>query len=180
MATGSEADHPRKRFWMRLLVTAGGLGYAPVAPGTFGALWAIPIFLLCLSFRPSGYLAFWLPLLGFTVFVCVLTVATGRIQEAIFQQKDPKNAVLDEVAGLLATYLLFHRGDLWQVLLWGFLVTRACDILKIPPARQLEHLPGGWGILLDDLVSAIYAAAILHAGAMVCGWLGWSLIFNVS
>jgi len=47
---------------------------------------------------------------------------------------------------------------------WAFPVTRIIDILKVPPARRLEKLPAGWGVLADDLLGSLYAAAVLHAG----------------
>jgi phosphatidylglycerophosphatase A len=57
--------------------------------------------------------------------------------------------------------------------LWAFPVTRIIDILKIPPARRLEHLPRGWGVLADDLLGSIYAALLLHAAS----WL-WPTLYT--
>jgi phosphatidylglycerophosphatase A len=71
--------------------------------------------------------------------------------------------VTDEVAGFLLTVLLFH--DPAQPILttlWAFPVTRIIDILKVPPARRLEHLPRGYGVLADDLLGSVYAAAFLY------------------
>ena len=87
-----------------------------------------------------------------------------RRQAALIPEKDCQVFVTDEVAGFLFTVLLFHDPARPIVTtLWAFPVTRIIDILKIPPARRLEHLPRGWGVLADDLLGSIYAAALLHA-----------------
>ena len=88
---------------------------------------------------------------------------------AYWKDEDPGNFVLDEVAGYLVVPILFRGGDLYQVALWGFLLFRVFDIVKIPPARQIDqNLHGPWGIVLDDLVSGAYAALALYA----LSWLG--------
>ena len=77
--------------------------------------------------------------------------------------------MLDEVAGYLVVPILFRGGELWQVALVGFLLFRIFDIIKIPPARQIDqNMHGSWGIILDDLISGAYAAAALYGLV----WLG--------
>jgi phosphatidylglycerophosphatase A len=79
-----------------------------------------------------------------------------------FGRKDPgSHAVVDEVAGQLVTMLGTGAG--WKGAIIGFLLFRVFDIIKPPPARQLEALPGGWGIMADDIMAALYSCAILHA-----------------
>jgi phosphatidylglycerophosphatase A len=73
--------------------------------------------------------------------------------------------VPDEVAGFLTTVLLWRTDDLLLTIVWAFGLTRVLDILKPPPCRRLERLPGGWGVLADDLCASLYAAAILHVAA---------------
>ena len=86
-----------------------------------------------------------------------------------WKDEDPGNFVLDEVAGYLVVPILFRGGELWQVALWGFLLFRVFDIIKIPPARQIDqNMHGSWGIVLDDIISGIYAALALYALV----WLG--------
>ena len=70
----------------------------------------------------------------------------------------------DEVAGFLMTVLLFRPSSVSVLVtvLWAFPVTRILDMIKPPPARRLEHLPGGWGVLADDLLDSVYAAGLLH------------------
>jgi phosphatidylglycerophosphatase A len=99
---------------------------------------------------------------GNLLFWCVITVAFGRWAEEYYQQKDSQVFCTDEVAGFLFTILLYHdpaRPILTT--LWAFPVVRIIDIIKIPPARALERLPRGWGVLADDLLGSIYAAAVL-------------------
>jgi len=97
-----------------------------------------------------------------------VTVALGTWAETYYARKDSQVFVTDEVAGFLLTVLLFHLPE-QPVLttLWAFPVTRVIDIVKIPPAKRLERLPAGWGVLADDLLGSVYAAGVL--------WLVWWL-----
>jgi phosphatidylglycerophosphatase A len=140
--------------------TAFCLGYAPVAPGTAGALLGVGIFLLiALGAPPAAQV--WL-IAAALVAVCVLTIALTPWAERYWAKKDPGRFVLDEVAGFLMTVLLFRSPNLCLTVLWTFPVTRAFDILKPPPARRLERLPQGWGVLFDDLCTSLYAVGLLH------------------
>ncbi len=155
-----------KRLKERFLVvvaTSFGLGYVPVAPGTFGALPGVAMFLAIMAWTPAE--ATWLHtglIAACLVVVCWATLALSPWAEAYWKKKDPGTFVTDEVAGFLATVVLFRRGDLLGLTLWAFLVTRVFDIIKVPPAKQFERIHGGWGILLDDLMASVYAAAFLH------------------
>ena len=86
----------------------------------------------------------------------------GPWAERYFGRKDPQAFVLDEVAGLLFTLLFFRIPHApLHTLAWAFVFTRVFDIVKLPPAKQLEKLPHGWGVLLDDLASSVYAVLAL-------------------
>jgi phosphatidylglycerophosphatase A len=74
--------------------------------------------------------------------------------------KDPQFVVIDEVAGQLITLIAVPIS--WKSLLLGFILFRGFDIVKPPPVRQLEHLPEGIGIVLDDVGAGIYALAIMQ------------------
>jgi phosphatidylglycerophosphatase A len=74
-----------------------------------------------------------------------------------FAEKDPQYVVIDEVSGQLFTYIFALALGNWKFLLLGFILFRAFDIWKPFPARQAESIPGGWGIMADDWVAAIYA-----------------------
>jgi phosphatidylglycerophosphatase A len=159
---------------LRVFGTSFGLAYIPVARGTFGTLPAVALYALIALTAPRHLQ---MPLLAIALVVSsALTVVLGYWAETYWGRKDPWKMTLDEFAGYILTVLLFHAcfgvplprepRSLWPVGLCAFVTTRAMDIVKPPPARRLERLPGGWGILLDDLMSSVYAAAlvgIIHA-----------------
>jgi phosphatidylglycerophosphatase A len=154
-----------------LVASCFGLGYSPLMPGTCGALLGPAIYIPLALVVPTEPLQ--TVLIGALLLVwCWITVALGGWAEKFYQRKDSQIFVTDEVAGFLLTVLLFHLPS-QPVLttLWAFPITRLIDILKVPPARQLERLPRGWGVLADDLLGSVYAAALLHAiRHFVPGW----------
>jgi len=129
-------------------------------PGTMGSLPAVAIFVLIATVVTPEHQS--VAIAACFAASCVLSVALGRWAERHWQTKDPRPFVLDEVASFFLTVLLFRVPDLLLTVCWAFVATRFFDIVKPPPANRLESLPGGWGILLDDLVASIYAAAVLH------------------
>ena len=160
MAANSQRRSPLIR---PLVASCFGLGYSPIMPGTCGALLGPAIYI------PLGLAVTSEPLLSVGIAAallvwCWITVALGDWAEVYYQRKDSQVFVTDEVAGFLFTVLLFHLpGQPVLTTLWAFPVTRIIDIVKIPPARRLEKLPSGWGVLADDLLGSVYAAAVLHA-----------------
>ncbi|HHI79307.1 MAG TPA: phosphatidylglycerophosphatase A [Planctomycetes bacterium] len=158
--------------WTRLLILSfGGLGLAPIASGTFGTLGGIVLAV------PAVYLPlfpYWVWLFLLSLLCLALGVALGPWAEGFFGLKDPGAIVIDEVAGYLITVMVFALGTGryldWQGHLAAFLLFRAADILKPPPGRTLEGLPGGWGVMLDDMAVAFYSGAALLVGGLL-GWL---------
>lgn len=142
-------------------VTCFGLGSAPFAPGTFGTLGGMALAAMYAFTWPELYLPL---VLASIALVSVGCAAAGRWAERRYGRKDPGAFVADEVAGyLVAAAWLSAPG--WEHLIAAFLVFRLFDITKPPPARRLENLPGGWGIVVDDLVAGVYALlllAVLH------------------
>ena len=141
----------------RWLVTMGGVGYLP-ASGTFASLFTCLILWPIMAWSDPlerNVIAF----VGLLVFSWLnIALAPWAIRE--FGDKDPGKFVLDEAAGICLTVLFLPtRTGLWAglTLATAFLAFRIFDITKPPPARQLESLPEGWGILLDDLAAAVYA-----------------------
>lgn len=139
-----------------LLATVGGLGYAPVAPGTAGSLAGFLIAWATASLvSPRGSMA--LVLLG-----CGLgVVVSGMVAQAL-RDPDPSIVVIDECLGMwLVCALVPQTLHVAWVGVAAFGLFRAFDIVKVPPLKQLERLPGGWGIMLDDLGAAAYTCLVL-------------------
>jgi phosphatidylglycerophosphatase A len=138
-------------------------GFAPVAPGTAGsAVAAVLYFFGCASLGAVG----WLVLLAVAFAVGVRTASVMAAEWG----EDPGPVVIDEGVGFLFTVALLPHGA--GVAIAGFLVFRVLDIFKPPPARQAESLPGGWGIVVDDVVAGIYGNLLLRAGIHGLQW--WS------
>ncbi len=137
------------------IVSAGFLGLSPVAPGTAGTLGGVG--LAWLLARTQHFL-FW------TLLLCLVLYGLGRGLGAWAERraggKDPGFFVLDEVIGYLIT-CLWSRGPSWLALTLAFFLFRFFDIVKPPPARRLERLAGGDGILLDDVVAGLYGLAVM-------------------
>lgn len=163
-----------------LLATWFGLGYLPKAPGTWGSIGAMVLALLMAWANTRNHAAtsaslangnFWttglLPGPGevaITILIAVMGVIVAGRAAHYAQIEDPQWVVIDEVSGQLITYYLFFwvLPLNWKSWLLGFILFRAFDIWKPFPARQLEHLPGGWGIMADDWMAGIYAALVLQ------------------
>ena len=138
------------------LATAGGAGYVPVAPGTAGSAVGVLLYLLTWKWTLTAQLVLLLV-------ISILGVWASHHAARHFGREDPGPVVIDEVAGQLLT-LIFAGGSPMTLVL-GFLLFRALDIVKPWPARRFEDLPGGVGIMADDLMAGFYGRAILMASA---------------
>jgi phosphatidylglycerophosphatase A len=141
-----------------ILATGFGSGYGPIAPGTWGSIPGV-----ILTFGLDRWAGRWATLAGAAFFALAGVWAAGRA-ETILGEKDPGPVVVDEVAGQMVT-LLFLPVTL-PVLVAAFVLFRILDVLKPWPARRLESLPGGSGIMADDLMVGLYANLILHGLAL--------------
>ncbi len=152
----------------KLVVTVCGAGLSPVAPGTAGSLaTAAALYGVALLSPPAW--AWQAVLLAGVVAASAAMVALGPWAVAHFGREDPQPVVLDEAAGVCLTALLLPvRGPhgLWTVVA-AFAAFRLFDVTKPPPARQLERLPAGWGILCDDLAAAVYANLLCQVALRV-------------
>jgi len=142
----------------RLIATWFGCGNAPIGPGTAGSLAALVIA------WPLVHYANWPPL-WFLLPVVALTgpgIWAAGVTARETQQKDPQFVVVDEVLG---QWLALAGARTLNVKSWiaAFVLFRLFDIWKPPPVRQLEALPGGTGIVADDLMAGVYAALVLFA-----------------
>lgn len=137
-----------------VLATWCGSGLAPVAPGTFGTLAAIPLYLLIARLELPLYLAF------LALFVILACWVAGRAEE-LFGKHDAGQIVIDEVAGYLLTMVAVT--PTWPHVLAGFLLFRFFDIVKPPPARQIDRrMQSGTGVVLDDLAAGLYACLAMQ------------------
>lgn len=145
------------------IVSSCGLGYAPVASGTFGTLGgvAVALFLAHVAVPQWGW-HFGLAAAVAAAICLVVGIALGGWAERYYGFKDPKPFVLDEVLGYLVAVLRLKGGVPGaNELILAFFAFRLFDVLKPPPARRLEFLPKGVGIMLDDLVAGLYALALV-------------------
>lgn len=147
----------------RLWISVGGAGFFPFASGTCGSLVVTAIFLLAALVIASPWLLAGLMLLT-ALHGALVTVLYGDEAMAAYGP-DPKELVSDEQCGQGLTYtscgwLLTAGATPREVLyfaLAGLVLFRIFDIVKPPPARKLENVPGAWGVLLDDVAAGIYA-----------------------
>ncbi len=131
-----------------------GAGLSPIAPGTFGTLIAVPLFLLVSNFSPIIYLLF------VTLLFFVGCWSAGYTAKAL-KVHDHPGIVIDEIVGFLITMLLVPVTWYWVIL--GFVLFRLFDIWKPWPISVVDqHIKGGTGIMLDDLLAALYSLLSLH------------------
>jgi phosphatidylglycerophosphatase A len=155
MPTQSTDDAPRHTLavW---LATGFGVGLAVPAPGTFGALWGLPL--------AWGYAMLpgqmW-PWVAATAVLALGVPVCGRAA-ADLKGKDPGPVVWDEFSTVPLVFLLVPFAGPWTAAA-GFGLHRLFDIAKPWPCHALEKLPGGWGIMADDVAAALYAAVALWA-----------------
>lgn len=150
-------------FVARAIATALGAGYSPIAPGTCGTIVAIPIAVLLANWSMAPYL------LVVAAITAVAIVAASGADRA-WGTHDSGRIVIDEVAGYLVTMAVAPRNALAPLLV-GFVVFRAFDIIKPPPVRWLdENLPGGVGVVLDDVAAGVMGAAVMWGLGYVGAW----------
>ena len=141
--------------WPVWVATCGGLGYFPIAPGSVGAaLGAVLVVALARLPIPTASVSILVAATAALIFGA--GVAAGNSAERHFRRKDPGQVVIDEVVGQMLT-LLTHPRSNWKGLAAAYLIFRALDVIKPFPARRLEHLPGGWGIMLDDAAAGVWS-----------------------
>jgi len=146
--------------YLALAISTFGVGYLPLMPGTWGSLVAVGIFLGFTQLVKGNALVA-LVLVSIVVVTFVGIWAASRT-EALSGRKDPGKIVVDEVAGQLISLFpltLFVHWSIVTVII-SFILFRFFDIVKPYPARRFEALKGGLGVMCDDLIAGVYAAAI--------------------
>jgi phosphatidylglycerophosphatase A len=141
-----------------LIATFFGIGHLTPGPGTWGSAATVVLWWLLAHKITPGWQPWAAALLALAAVLIGIPAAT-RVSRAS-GRKDPQFVVIDEVAGQLVT--LIAAPVAWQSLLLGFILFRAFDIVKPPPVRQLERLPEGMGIVVDDVGAGLYALAVMQ------------------
>jgi phosphatidylglycerophosphatase A len=154
MDPSTEANPP----WAGLIATFFGIGRMRPGPGTWGSavtvlLWSALAHAIPPSLRTAVAIAL-------AALVTLLGIPAATIVSHNSRLKDPQFVVIDEVAGQLVTLVAVPLA--WKTFLAGFILFRVFDILKPPPLRQLEALPAGTGIVLDDIAAGLYALGVMH------------------
>ena len=161
--------------YFSLALTTFGVGYIPLAPGTWGSAVGVLIYLV---FRQSetrviselvrqnlqtDALTAWVDAVNSVLLLmfCLIGIWAANRATGLFQNKDPQKVVVDEVIGQLITFLFVPFGVSWHFVLAGFLLFRLFDIWKPYPIRSLENLPTGIGICADDILAGVYAGICL-------------------
>lgn len=148
-----------------------GIGRIPFAPGTFGSLLGVLWFAVLLSTQNVwGFVGGTIGGVIASIWIC------GRA-ETILEQRDPGSIVLDEICAIPICFVpwvvtelsrqqpwpsleTFFGPKTWYIAAILFVLFRIFDILKPPPVRQSQRLPGGWGVVIDDVLAALYVCAL--------------------
>jgi phosphatidylglycerophosphatase A len=140
-----------------------GLGYGPIAPATWGSFGAMVVYVVLWRVLLAPVL--WQVLVVLIAAACAANLLLGSWAITHYQSRDPRPMVIDEVAGMWLS-VLFVPMDNTVRAVWAcaaaFFLFRIFDIVKLPPARQLERLPAGAGILCDDLAAGIQTNIVLQ------------------
>ena len=147
---------------VRFFGTGFGSGYAPVAPGLFGSVVGLGYWWLLDSV--SSPLVYWL------IWTLSLVIALWSADRAAisFNQKDPSRVVIDELVAV--PLALLGLGNYWWEVAAAFILFRVFDVWKPGIIRRSQNLPGGYGIVCDDLLAGLYACATCHAIFWVAGF----------
>jgi phosphatidylglycerophosphatase A len=151
-------SRPAGPLWATLIATFFGIGRLRPGPGTWGSavtllLWAAAAHQLTPTLRASVAVAL-------VVLVILIGIPAATRVSRASGSKDPQFVVIDEVAGQLIALIGVPLA--WKTFLAGFILFRVFDIVKPPPVRQLERLPAGVGIMLDDVAAGIYALIVMQ------------------
>lgn len=157
-SAGASSSVVRGPAWATLVATFFGAGRLHPGPGTWGSaaavlLWAAIAYSLPATLRTPV-------VIGLAALATLIGIPAATQVSRASASKDPQFVVIDEVAGQLIA--LIAAPLTWKSFLAGFILFRVFDILKPPPVRQLERLPEGTGIVLDDVAAGIYALIIMQ------------------
>jgi phosphatidylglycerophosphatase A len=171
--------------YVALALATWGVGYAPLAPGTFGSAVGVGIYLLAgdayarvvalASARGWSVQAVESFRTAFLLVLILVLAAVGvwaaTRAEKLLARKDPGAVVVDEVVGQLITFLFVPFNIGWWAIIVGFLAFRLFDIVKPYPARRFELLESGLGIMADDVMAGVYGAILMSLLVSMHLWL---------
>ena len=166
MTSGGEPNGQSATSRLGLLIaTCGYVGYAPVAPGTFGSAAGLIVYA---AVRASESVAVEL---GLIAGLCAVGVWSASAAERHFGGVDPGPVVMDEVVGMLITLALLDVTITGAIV--GFVIFRILDIVKLWPSADFEKLPGGIDIMADDAMAAVYGNLLMRGLIWLApaGWL---------
>lgn len=152
-------DSSKIPFIHNLIATGFGSGYCPIAPGTAGALLATLIW-----WRYSAFFTDYIVTLVFTAFLVILFTILGIWSSGISEKywgPDPSRVVIDEMVGTWIALLAVPETEYFGYMIAAFLLFRLFDIFKPLGIRKMENLPGGYGIMADDILSGIYGMIVI-------------------
>ena len=147
-------------FWPMLIGTGFGSGFSPFAPGTAGALLATIIWLIAVYVLPFSYVFYFT--LALVILFTILGIWSADKLEKYWGE-DPSRVVVDEMVGVWIPLLAVPADNIWPYAIASFVLFRFFDILKPLGIRKMEDLPGGTGVMMDDILSGIYSIIILLA-----------------
>lgn len=142
-------------FLIKFLATSGFVGFAPYAPGTFGTLVGVFIYLLFLKITQSQFI-----FLFFSIIYFIVSIFVSNRAEKLYGLKDCQRIVCDETSGFFFS-ILFIPCTIRNII-FAFLIFRIFDVVKPYPIRKLQNIRGGLGIMLDDLLAAVYTNIVLN------------------
>ncbi len=161
--------------YFSLAITTCGVGYIPLAPGTWGSTVGVAVYLLFWIIETNlgiyflhrgwnaGQVTAWVHAVNVIIFLvfCLVGIwASGRATH-LFQDKDPQKVVVDEVIGQLLVFLFIPFDVHWYMVIAGFLLFRLFDIWKPYPIDSLQNLPAGIGVCADDILAGVYGGTCL-------------------
>jgi len=173
-----EKEKPKQKTpldYFSLAITTFGVGYIPLAPGTWGSAVGVAIYLLFLSVETNLGIYFvhkgwsaeqitaWIHAVNVIIFLvfCLVGVWASDRATRLFQNKDPQKVVVDEVIGQLLVFMFVPFALHWYYVIAGFLLFRLFDIWKPYPIDSLQNLPAGIGVCADDILASVYAGTCL-------------------
>jgi phosphatidylglycerophosphatase A len=161
MANSTAQIHPpaeKKTLWAWLIGTFFGAGLLKPGPGTYGSIAAVLLWYAAAHILHPAPIALAVGTALGAILAALIGIPAATIVARESGREDPGHVVIDEVAGQLIALIAIPAD--WRHAALSLLLFRLFDILKPPPIRQLERLPAGTGIMLDDVAAGLFALAV--------------------